>query len=389
MYDYEIIRKNFVNISEKDKLTYREMCELVGDKFAISSNTRKNQVARWSVCVNFQKKNNYFTKIKIKNKEELNFDFDYFTKVNNCLQEIKQCKNYPELCAVLGESVLGGSSRDAQIDKWKIYFSWKRSGNKYTRIRLLSLEQVLNNLTKRKQKEFQKKKDSLKKSKEEKYKNFVLTDLILLRTHRRSGHSARNSYKRWGQRGVYLILNKTQEAKNEFGKSVYYIGSTNVTFYDRFCMHLQGGIPETKKLLELKGTQIDFLYIAKEEDTEEFIREKEAEFWAEYKNKGYNLLNKKAPYYHKSSKKKKEKKDIDYFDGFYFNDEDWLAYRKSKIKIKGEKFPRLIKFLREELDLEYSEEFGIWTEKEMIPKIQDYMNSKNDKSEVKLNEVED
>lgn len=389
MYDYETIRKNFANISEKDKLTYREMCELVGDKFAISSNTRKNQVARWSVCVNFQKKNNYFTKIKIKNKEELNFDFDYFTKVNNCLQEIKQCKNYPELCAVLGESVLGGSSRDAQIDKWKIYFSWKRSGNKYTRIRLLSLEQVLNNLTKRKQKEFQKKKDSLKKSKEEKYKNFVLTDLILLRTHRRSGHSARNSYKRWGQRGVYLILNKTQEAKNEFGKSVYYIGSTNVTFYDRFCMHLQGGIPETKKLLELKGTQIDFLYIAKEEDTEEFIREKEAEFWAEYKNKGYNLLNKKAPYYHKSSKKKKEKKDIDYFDGFYFNDEDWLAYRKSKIKIKGEKFPRLIKFLREELDLEYSEEFGVWTEKEMIPKIQDYMNSKNDKSEVKLNEVED
>ena len=389
MYDYETIKKNFANISEKDKLTYREICEFVGDKFATSSNTRRNQVARWAVCVNFQKKNNYFTKIRIKNEEELNFDFDYFTKINSCLQEIKQCKNYPELCAILGESVLGGSSRDAQIDKWKIYFSWKRSGNKYTRIRLLSLEQVLNNLTKRKQKEAQKKKDSLKKSKEEKYKNFILTDLILLRTHRRSGHSARNSYKRWGQRGVYLILNKTQEAKTEFGKSVYYIGSTNVSFYDRFCMHLQGGIPETKKLLELKGTQIDFLYIAKEEDTEEFIREKEAEFWAEYKKKGYNLLNKKAPYYHKSSKKKKEKKDIDYFDGFYFNDEDWLAYRKSKVKIKGEKFPRLIKFLREELDLEYSEEFGIWTEKEMIPKIQDYMNSKNDKNEVKLNEVED
>lgn len=66
-----------------------------------------------------------------------------------------------------------------------------------------------------------------------------------------------------------------------------------------------------------------------------------------------------------------------------------MKNRKSKIKIKGEKFPRLIKFLREELDLEYSEEFGVWTEKEMIPKIQDYMNSKNDKSEVKLNEVED
>lgn len=46
----------------------------------------------------------------------------------------------------------------------------------------------------------------------------------------------------------------------------------------------------------------------------------------------------------------------------------------------------LIKFLREELDLEYSEDFGIWTEKEMIPKIQEYMSSKN---EVKLNEVED
>lgn len=386
MYDYETIKKNFANISKKDKLTYKEMCELVGDKFTSNGGVRKNQAARWAVCIDFQKENNYFTKIKIKNEEELNFDFDYFTKVNNYLQEIKQCKNYPELCAVLKESVLGGSSRDAQIDKWKNYFGWKRSGNKYTRIHPFSLEQVLNNLTKRKQKEIQKRKDTLKKSKEEKYKNFILTDLILQRTHRRNGHSARNSYKRWGQRGVYLILNKTEEAKNEFGKSVYYIGSTNVTFYDRFCMHLQGGIPETKKLLELKGTQIDFLYIAKEEDTEEFIREKEAEFWSEYKNKGYNLLNKKAPYYHKSSKKKKEKKNPDYFDGAYFNDEDWLIYRKSKVKIKGEKFPRLIKFLREELDLEYSEDFGIWTEKEMIPKIQEYMNSKN---EVKLNEVED
>ena len=386
MYDYETIKKNFANISKKDKLTYKEMCELVGDKFTSNGGARKNQAARWAVCIDFQKENNYFTKIKIKNEEELNFDFDYFTKVNNYLQEIKQCKNYPELCAALKESVLGGSSRDAQIDKWKNYFGWKRSGNKYTRIHPFSLEQVLNNLTKRKQKEIQKRKDTLKKSKEEKYKNFILTDLILQRTHRRNSHSARNSYKRWGQRGVYLILNKTEEAKNEFGKSVYYIGSTNVTFYDRFCMHLQGGIPETKKLLELKGTQIDFLYIAKEEDTEEFIREKEAEFWSEYKNKGYNLLNKKAPYYHKSSKKKKEKKNPDYFDGAYFNNEDWLIYRKSKVKIKGEKFPRLIKFLREELDLEYSEDFGIWTEKEMIPKIQEYMSSKN---EVKLNEVED
>ena len=164
------------------------------------------------------------------------------------------------------------------------------------------------------------------------------------------------------------------------------MGSTIDSFYRRFCGHLNGTTPNTKELLSLKSTQIDFLYIAKEEDTEEFIREKEAEFWAEYKNKGYNLLNKKAPYYHKSSKKKKEKQNPDYFDGACFNDEDWLIYRKSKVKIKGEKFPRLIKFLREELDLEYSEDFGIWTEKEMLPKIQEYMNSKN---EVKLNEVED
>ena len=386
MYDYETIKRNFEGNTKM--LSHKEMCAKMGEKYNSNPAQIERQRERWKQIISwkYNKSKKAYYAIKIFSEEELNFDFDYFTKVNNYLQEIKQCKNYPELCAVLGESVLGGSSRDAQIDKWKIYFSWKRSGNKYTRIRLLSLEQVLNNLTKRKQKEFQKKKDSLKKSKEEKYKNFVLTDLILQRTHRRNGHSARNSYKRWGQRGVYLILNKTEEAKNEFGKSVYYIGSTNVTFYDRFCMHLQGGIPETKKLLELKGTQIDFLYIAKEEDTEEFIREKEAEFWAEYKNKGYNLLNKKAPYYHKSSKKKKEKQNPDYFDGACFNDEDWLIYRKSKVKIKGEKFPRLIKFLREELDLEYSEDFGIWTEKEMIPKIQEYMNSKN---EVKLNEVED
>lgn len=390
MYDYETVKKNFEGISDKDKLSYKEMCEFTGDKFTTNTVQRKRQVSRWQVIINYKKKKNYFTKIRIKNYEEFGLELDYFNKIQSVLQNIEECKNYKELCRLLDEPILRGNSRDSQMKKWKIYFTWSSSGNKYIKIRPFPFDKVLYNLTEQGQEAILKRNKTTEKNREEKYKNFSLTHMIVSRTDRR-GNRGRNSYKKWGERGVYLILNKTKKAKEIFGKKVCYIGSTNVSFYERFVGHLGGGIPETKNLLEMEGTQIDFLYLAEEDDSAEFILEKEAEYWAEYNSKGYVLLNKKIPYYHKSSKKKKVKKNSDYGES-YFKNEDWLRYRKSKIKIKGEKFPRLIKFLREELDLEYSEDFDVWTEKEIIPKIQEYMQNKNDnknKSEIKFDEVKD
>ena len=49
----ETIKKNFIKISEKDKLTYREMCELVGDRFATSSVLRKRQMDKWKQFISW------------------------------------------------------------------------------------------------------------------------------------------------------------------------------------------------------------------------------------------------------------------------------------------------------------------------------------------------
>lgn len=71
MYDYETIKKNFIKISEKDKLTYREMCELVGDRFATSSVLRKRQMDKWKQFISWKQNNKkQFTKIKICSEEE-------------------------------------------------------------------------------------------------------------------------------------------------------------------------------------------------------------------------------------------------------------------------------------------------------------------------------
>ena len=71
MYDYETIKKNFIKISEKDKLTYRDMCELVGDRFATSSVLRKRQMDKWKQFISWKQNNKkQFTKIKICSEEE-------------------------------------------------------------------------------------------------------------------------------------------------------------------------------------------------------------------------------------------------------------------------------------------------------------------------------
>lgn len=40
-------------------------------------------------------------------------------------------KNYKMMCQLLGEKVVGGASKQIQIEKWKTYISWKRDGHAF------------------------------------------------------------------------------------------------------------------------------------------------------------------------------------------------------------------------------------------------------------------
>lgn len=47
------------------------------------------------------------------------------------LHEGMVVKNYKELCNLLGEDVTDGNSRDAQINRWSLYFKWEKEPRKH------------------------------------------------------------------------------------------------------------------------------------------------------------------------------------------------------------------------------------------------------------------
>lgn len=79
-------------------------------------------------------------------------------------------------------------------------------------------------------------------------------------------------------------------------KSLYYVGSTVVSFYERLSHYYwkNFNMKNVLDLLNQKDTFIDFLYIAKENDSEEFIRNLEKNYMILYKKQG-TVLNKKQP----------------------------------------------------------------------------------------------
>ena len=122
------------------------------------------------------------------------------------------------------------------------------------------------------------KKDKKKKKIEKRLQQFFLTSKLI----------DFNLCHYWNNKGVYLIFNEN--------KSLYYIGSTVVSFYERLSHYFwnEPFMKEVTELLNQKDTFIDFLYIAKENDSEELIRNLEKNYMILYEKQG-TVLNKKQP----------------------------------------------------------------------------------------------
>ena len=122
------------------------------------------------------------------------------------------------------------------------------------------------------------KKDKKKKKTEKRLQQFFLTSKLI----------DFNLCHYWNNKGIYLIFNEN--------KSLYYIGSTVVSFYKRLSHYFwnEPFMKEVTELLNQKDTFIDFLYIAKENDSEEFIRNLEKNYMILYEKQG-TVLNKKQP----------------------------------------------------------------------------------------------
>ena len=134
-------------------------------------------------------------------------------------------------------------------------------------------------------------------------------------------------------------------------------------------------IYSTKELIPFfkePDTHINFLWFAEDSDTEEFIHEKESEYWAIYKKKGYHMINSHIPEYHKSTKGYKKKTKFKSKEE-YLQDKEWITYKSITAKIPSDLQPLLIKFLREQLKLEYSEDYNLWT----LPYMVDVIKNSN------------
>ena len=72
MYDYETIKKNFEKIKPKEILTYKQMCEKIGDIPSTNGARRKHQFEDWKRYIDWKSVGRgNFTKIKMFSEEEV------------------------------------------------------------------------------------------------------------------------------------------------------------------------------------------------------------------------------------------------------------------------------------------------------------------------------
>ena len=72
MYDYETIKKNFEKIKPKEILTYKQMCEKIGDIPSTNGARRKHQFEDWKRYIDWKSVGrSNFTKIKVFSEEEV------------------------------------------------------------------------------------------------------------------------------------------------------------------------------------------------------------------------------------------------------------------------------------------------------------------------------
>ena len=201
---------------------------------------------------------------------------EYYEVANRNLIGVTEIKNRGELYRLFEEKPLTKKSQREKfmwfVDQIISYDIEPRTSYHMINVKLIEKNKInFNSLE-------ELKKDKKKKKTEKRLQQFFLTSKLI----------DFNLCHYWNNKGVYLIFNEN--------KSLYYIGSTVVSFYQRLS-HYFWNEPFMKKVTELlnqKDTFIDFLYIAKENDSEELIRNLEKNYMILYEKQG-TVLNKKQP----------------------------------------------------------------------------------------------
>lgn len=171
--------------------------------------------------------------------------------------EDNSVKNYKLMCEFLKEEEGTGNSRKAQINRWKRYFEFHKEGQKFVIDEIYDEPQITLD--------------------QRKYRHFVGEEKFLVPIENRNS------------KGVYII----QAHNNVYIRSTYAKGG----FVSRFIQHHNKQdirMHHTKELLDEPNATFSILYLAKDTDTEEMIRHKEADYIQKYIKAGYNVINKKT-----------------------------------------------------------------------------------------------
>ena len=218
-------------------------------------------------------------------------------------------KNYKVMCKLLNEDIQSGSSKKAQVNRWKRYFKFHRDGQRYVIDEIY--DEPIISIDGRKLKYF------------EGQEKFLIP------------FELRNA------KGVYIIQSDNSA----------YIGSTWVSFIKRFIQHhnkIAPNMSHTRKLIRKSNATFKILYLAKETDTEDIIRQKEADFIQEYINRGYDVINRRTetiiyfnPETHKKFDGNNKKKLIPY---------DGKSYLSKKYVSKDVQIEYDIKFNKTQLN---------------------------------------
>lgn len=162
-------------------------------------------------------------------------------------------KNYKELCALLGEEVKTGKSKQLQIDNMKRFFEWEKAGQK-----------------------------------------FIITDIYDTPLPKVDGRSSGNY-----RAGIINTYNVPKTLSHKTGvykiqkNNLVYIGSTKVGFRERYTQHCRESscMKHTRNLLK-NGGKYSIIWIANNNDTEQDIRKKEQYYLELYRSHGYTIINK-------------------------------------------------------------------------------------------------
>lgn len=209
------------------------------------------------------------------NKNNLDISkFNEYVQANIEMNGDNTVKNYKVMCSLIGEEVLNGASKKAQLNRWKRYFDFHKDGQRFV------IDEIYD--------------EPFVSDDQRFYRHFKGEEKFLISKEHRTS------------KGVYII-----QENNDV-----YIGSTCVSFIKRFTQHHNHTekfcMPHTKELINRPNAQYRILYLANDTDSEKTIRKKEEYYIQEYISKGYNVINRQhnTTIYNRSQKTNDNKKYV-------------------------------------------------------------------------------